>query len=123
LGSSGTEPSTDFIRSDQLYHQLVAAGVHEVIASNLIGWALEARDLQFHRLLWTPNDNFGLSARSPQTTVGRIAFINYDYPPGTGFPLALVQLFRRPRIRAGDLVYERTSGFDDHFAVFICDRQ
>ena len=123
LGSSASEPSADFIRSDRLYRQLVAAGVREVISSNLLGWSLEAQDLQFHHLLWTPGDGFGLAARAPQTKVGRVAFINHKLPPGNRLEWALVQMERMPRFRAGDLVYERASGFDDHFSVFICDRK
>jgi hypothetical protein len=122
LGMRLVETSDDFIRTQRLYQQLVAAGVNEVIAPELLLWALKVQDVQFHRMQWTPRDDFGKALESPRTKVGRVAFVDSVIPRPKDFTVSVLQMMNEQRFGAGDLVYVRATGFDPNFIVFIADR-
>ncbi len=122
LGSRLTETSEHFIRTDRLYRQLVAAGVHEVIAPKFLGWDLEAQDLPFHHLYWVHIRTDGLQdVQSPRTKVGRVAFLltSVGKPHGASSEDILRTM---QRFVVGRLKYVRASGFDQNFMVFICEQ-
>lgn len=118
LGSRLMETSNHFVRTDNLYRQLVAAGVTDVYAEPLLIWPLASYDIVFHHFAVFILDPRNVAAVSPTSAARRPAIIAYNAPSLIGSQ-STADLTILHQLDIGPFRFKRRLEFEQKFIVLI----